>query len=502
MNRKSGIVAAALVGACAAAQVWAQTGLPQKNDSYFLSAGAVLQERLEQKPNTKRAKNIILFVGDGMGISTVTAARIYAGQSKGVDGVSHRLAMETFPYSALSRTYSHDSQVTDSAPSAVAMMTGVKTVNDTLGLNQNVVPKNCASATGNDLLTIFEMAEMARLSTGIVTTTRITHATPASAYAHTPYRDWEADSDMAVKDRAEGCTDIASQFVNWPYGDGFEVVFGGGRQKFMPSNAQDPEYSNISGARGDGKNLIAECKKRRGRAAAYVWEKKGFDALDPAKTSHALGLFEPSDMRYETDRAKDVAGEPSLSEMTEKAIAMLRKNDTGFLLLVEGGRIDHAHHGDNAARALRDTVAFDEAIATASRLTDADDTLIIVTADHSHVLTISGYPKRDNPILGLVVDTDGKLVLGRDKKPYTTLGYMNGPSAESERADLTHADTQAPDFKQQSLVPLSGETHGGEDVAIFARGPYAHLFAGVVDENFIYHVMAHAGDIPTRAGLK
>ncbi len=483
-------------------------GIPQASDNYFTSADAQLQQKLALRPNTNRAKNVILFVGDGMSIPTITATRIYAGQKKGIDGVSNKLTMENFPYAALSRTYSHNSQVTDSAPSAVAMTTGVKTINDVIGVNQKVRRRDCASARGNSLLTIFEMAEMAGLSTGVVTTTRITHATPASAYAHTPFRDWEADSDMTAKDRSEGCTDIASQLVSWPHGDGFEVILGGGRGKLQPTTTADPEYPHQRGERADGRDLVAEWQKRYNNSA-YVWNKAAFDNVDLAKTGHLMGLFERSDMNFETDRAKDGAGEPSLAEMTTKAIAMLRRNGEGFILLVEGGRIDHAHHANNAARALEEAVALDAAIAAAVAATDPADTLIVVTADHAHTLGIQGYPKRDNPILGLVVDVEGKIARASDGKPYTTLSYANGPGAVSgpggqmgARADLTNTDTKGIDFVQQSALPLGSETHGGDDVAIFATGPFAHLFTGVVDENFIFHAIAHASQIPARARLK
>jgi alkaline phosphatase len=127
-----------------------------------------------------------------------------------------------------------------------------------------------------------------------------------------------------------------------------------------------------------------------------------------------------------------------------------------------------------------------------------EDTLIIVTADHSHTLTMSGYPTRGNDILGLVVENgaDGlpqkEPKLANDKLPYTTLGYANGSGAVSPREDLSKKDTKAPDFKQPSLVPLGSETHGGEDVVIYARGPFAHLFQGTLEENATYFVMAKA----------
>ena len=187
--------------------------------------------------------------------------------------------------------------------------------------------------------------------------------------------------------------------------------------------------------------------------------------------------------------------------------------------MVEGGRIDHAHHFGNAFRALTDAIEFARAVKLAMQRTDPRDTLIIVTADHSHTLTMAGYPKRGNPILGKVVQpetpsadyaTDGL------KLPYTTLGYANGPGytgasdRQSEgikkfphpgtqflgitdgRPDLAEVDTTAPDYMQESTAPMMQETHGGEDVAVYARGPQAHLIRGVLEQHVIFHVMAHA----------
>ncbi len=500
--RVRGLAAMGLVAiACASAALAAE--LPQAGDATFRQDAADLAAKLAQKPNTHRAKNIILFIGDGMGITTVTAARIYGGQKAGHDGASNKLAFEQLPYSALSRTYSSDSLVTDSAPSATAMTAGIKSRNGTLGVNQNVVENDCGKSKGTDVTTLWEMAEDAGLSTGVVTTTRITHATPAATYAHTPGRDWEADSDMPAIAKAEGCKDIADQLVHWNHGDGFEVILGGGRQKFFTPHEVDPEDANARGERGDRRNLVEEWKTRYQGDATYVWNRQGFDAADPAATHRLMGLFDKSHMQYESERARGIGDEPSLAEMTLKAIAILKNNKDGFVLMVEGGRIDHAHHEGNAARALEDTLAFDAAVAAALKATSSDDTLVVVTADHSHTLTFSGYSSRATPILGMVTDERGKPVLGADGKPYTQLGYANGPGAAlGARSDLSKTDTTALDFRQQSLVPLAGETHGGEDVAIYAGGPWAQLFAGTVDENFIYHAMAYASKIPERAGMK
>lgn len=475
---------------------FAQT-IKQANDSYFTSAEADLQKIIARQPNLRKAKNVILFVGDGMSIPTITAARIFEGQQRKVDGESNKLSFEELlPYVALSKTYTADAQVADSAPTATAMVTGVKSVNGTLGVTQAIKHDNCASQKNAEATTIFELAEQAGLSTGIVSTTRITHATPAATYAKSANRDWENDSQLTEEAKANGCKDIAAQLVDWPAGNGFEVILGGGRSNFMLKDQADPEAADKTGARTDGRDLVKEWQAKY-NDGAYVWNKAEFDAVDPAKTGHLFGLFERSHMQYETDRAKDKGGEPSLAEMTTKAIDVMSQNKDGFVLMVEAGRIDHAHHAGNAYRALEDTIALSEAVKAAYAKVNPEETLIIVTADHSHVFSIAGYPDRNNPILGVAGQGD-------DKKPYTTLGYLNGPGAKLDepRADLTNVDTADPDFLQQALVPLGeSETHAGDDVAIFAQGPWAHLFQGVVEQNLIYHVIAHATDIPTKAAL-
>jgi alkaline phosphatase len=469
----------------------------QAGDSYFTAAQADLQEIITRQPNVRRARNVILFVGDGMSIPTMTAARIMQGQQRGQDGESNRLAMETLlPHVALSKTYTHDAQVADSAPTATAMVSGVKANNGTIGVTQEVVNGVCASQKGHEVVTIFESAEAAGYATGIISTARVTHATPAAAYAKTAQRDWENDTNLSDEARANGCADVAAQLVDWPAGNGFEVVLGGGRQNFMLDSQPDPEAADRTGRRADGRDLVAEWQAKY-NDAAYVWNREQFDAVDPAATGHLMGLFEMSHMQYDADRDDGPTGEPSLAEMTAKAIDVLSLNDNGFVLMVEAGRIDHAHHAGNGFRALEDTIALDAAVQAAYDRVDPEETLIIVTADHSHVFTMAGYPARNNPILGLTG------AVADDGKPYTTLGYQNGPGAvEGARADLTGVDTTARDFLQQALVPLAeSETHAGDDVGIYAQGPWAHLFDGVMEQNLIYHVIAHATDLPERAAL-
>lgn len=485
-------------------------------DPWFAAGQARLQHSLKQQANNKPAKNVILFVGDGMSVATVAAARILEGQLRGESGEENVLSFESFPYTGLSKTYNTNAQTPDSAGTATAMLSGVKTKIGVLGLNDQVVTGDCASTAKSIAPTLLELAEQQGFKTGVISTTRITHATPASSYAHAASREWEAHAPA-------GCADIASQLVDFSYGDGIEVILGGGRAPFLAAQDSDPEYTDKKGSRPDGKNLIKLWQDNNPKGE-FIWNKKQFDAL-PVSDDKILGLFEPSHMQYEADRSEDKAGEPSIADMTEFAIQRLMRNKKkasteGFFLLVEGGRIDHAHHGANAYRALHDTLAFAEAIKAADALTNDEDTLIIVTADHGHVLEFAGYPGRGNPILGKVANDfdagERKLSLDASGKPYTTLGYLNGSGYTGQsqtqaeghksyphrtrmfkgisqgRPDLTDVDTEDKNYLQESAVPMGSETHSGSDVAVYAKGPSAHLLTGVYEQNYIFHVMQHA----------
>lgn len=467
-------------------------------EQWFEAGQKAVEAAKRLKPVSRGARNVILFIGDGMGVSTVTAARILEGQIKGGSGEENLLSFERLPYVALSKTYNTNQQVPDSAGAMTAMVTGVKTKAGLISVNQNVIRGDYTTVSGNELITILEIAEKAGMSTGVVTTTRVTHATPAATYAHSPERNWEDDHDLPADAKAADFPDIARQLIEFPYGDGLEVVLGGGRRGFLPRSMSDPEYPDKTGERDDGRNLTKEWLEKY-PDSAYVWNKARFDAIDPYSTEHLLGLFEPSHMKYEYDRPGDAAGEPSLSEMTSKAIDILAKNKKGFLLMVEGGRIDHAHHAGNAFRALRETIEFSNAIRTAMGKIDPEDTLVIVTADHSHVFTMAGYPTRGNDILGKVIGNDSRgepltdYATDSNGLPYTTLGYANGPGyIPGDRPDLTSVNTAAPDYRQEATLPKSSETHAGEDVAIYAGGPGASLLHGVQEQNVIYHVIIEA----------
>ncbi len=473
-------------------ETWRQGGLE-------MIAGA---KRLKNK--RKKAKNVILFVGDGMSISTIAAARILEGQLRGESGEENSLSFEQFPYLALSKTYSANQQTSDSAPTMAAIVTGIKTNEGILSLDQDAIRGDFRSAKGNETLTMLELAEMSGRSTGIVSTARLTHATPAACYSHTPDRNWESDQDIfrwAKPAYDAGFPDIARQLIEFPYGDGIEVALGGGRYNFLPKESLDPELpgdERAVGRRLDKRDLTREWTEKGGRST-YVWNREQFRNVDAGNTDRLLGLFERSHMQYEYDRRRTGENEPSLSEMTSKAIDILSKNRKGYFLMVEGGRIDHAHHEGNAFRALYEAIELSNAVRAAVSKVDLDDTLIIVTADHSHTLTIAGYPARGNNILGLVreVGDDGKVqqepALGADKKPYTTLGYANGPGKKgNERPELDQKTVTDPDYLQESGVPKPDETHAGEDVGIFATGANSWMVHGVMEQNWIFYVMREA----------
>ncbi|XP_077343770.1 alkaline phosphatase-like [Lithobates pipiens] len=452
---------------------------------WYDQAKETLANAIKLVPNTNKAKNLILFLGDGMGVTTISAARIYQGQLEGQPGEENILEMEKFPYVALSKVYNVDAQVPDSAGTGTAYLCGVKTNSGMLGVSAAARPGVCTSANGNEVTSILHKAKQGGKSVGIVTTTRVQHASPAAAYAHIVDRDWYSDNEMTENMTNSGCKDIAYQLV---HNTDINVILGGGRAYMNAAKTPDPEYPTSTSSqalRKDGQNLTNIWLSKRQRAH-YVWNKEQFDAIQETNTDYLMGLFEPKDMKYELSRDKST--DPSLAEMTEKAIKILSKNPNGFFLFVEGGRIDHGHHDTNAKNSLTEAVEFDKAVRRAGQMTSETDTLTVVTADHSHVFAFGGYSDRGNSILGKARST------ASDRLPYTSLLYGNGPGFKIVNGTRENITSIAIDgnYRQQTAVPLSSETHGGEDVAIMAKGPYAHLFHGIHEQSYIPHVMAFA----------
>ncbi|HEU4691113.1 MAG TPA: alkaline phosphatase [Vicinamibacterales bacterium] len=475
---------------------------------------------------SQRAKNVILFIGDGMGVSTITATRVYSV------GVAGQLVMDQFPYTALSRTYSADSITPDSAPTMTAMMTGQNANAGVLGLDDTTEFGDFnGDGDGKRLRTLLEQAKRRDMKVGVVSTARITHATPAATYAHINNRDNE--NAIALQSLPSDGT------YNQALEDGIDVLFGGGRRHFVPNTVFDEESAR--GSRPDGRDLRSEYQAA---GYTYVHNTTGFNSLN-RQSLPVLGLFEASHMEWEFDRTSDAAGEPSLTQMTLKAIDLLKggqrkrghwNRDNGYFLMVESGRIDHAHHDGNALRALHDTQELDEAIGAAIRAVDLRDTLIIVSADHSHVFNIAGYPIRPlsempypvepcpgssygalagNGVLDLVYDVNpatGCVSTSTDNNgtPYTALVYGNGPGYRgTPRVDPTTdpfvgvagstdfpgpnpTGFAHPNYRQEAAVPFVSETHSAEEVAIYAIGAGSEMVRGTVKNTFIYRVMAKA----------
>ncbi len=451
---------------------------------------------------TTTPKNIIFFLGDGMGITTLTAARIYG---VGEDG---SLTIDTFPETAFVKTYSNDAQVTDSAPSMAAYMTGVKSNNEVVSMTPETKAFDekgasylkgsdsvCPTTNGKPVTTLLEIAKSKGIATGVVTTTRVTHATPAATYSHVCHRD--AENTIAAQ-LAPAATDKG---YNDKLLDGVDVVLGGGRQFF--------QSAAVGGKRTDGRDLIAEMKAK---GYSYASNKTELDAIDPKSATKLLGLFNSSHMNY--DLVRNGTGEPSLADMTIKAIKTLQKNPNGIFLMVEGGRIDHALHETTAIKALQDTIAFDDAIKAAIaeiKKTDPElkNTLLVVTADHDHTLVLNGYSARtgktsvNNPgVLGLLRNyTDGAIAKDSDGMPFSIIGFGNGENrASGDRKNfpaLTDSQVFADSYHQEAAIPVGAgsETHGGTDVFLGAMGRNADSFAGVIDNTKVFTLIRSAMDL-------
>ncbi len=495
----------------------------QDADPWFVDGRAAVAKRRAHTQTPGPARNVVLFLGDGMGISTVTAARIFDGQQRGAPGEEGALAFESFPVVGLVKVYNTNQQVPDSAGTMTAIMSGVKTKAGMLGVNASVIPGDHRSVSESRVPTLLEHAEDRGLATGIVTTARITHATPAACYAHAASRGWEHDATLSPAALKDGFPDLARQLVEFPHGDGVDVMLGGGRRAFLGANQVDPEDPELTGVRWDERDLLSEWQSAApGRATA--WNAAQLSALASGEARQVLGLFENDHMAFEHDRADDRGGEPSLARMTEFALRQLGRQAEGFVLVVEGGRIDHAHHANNAQRALSETLAFSRAVEVAIELTDPAKTLIVVTADHGHPLTMAGYATRGNPILGLVHENDfftgvrkAEPALDGIGVSYATLQYAVGPGhhaptdAQQEgtkrfpheplevhaptspgRPNLTDEAAVDPNRLQQSAVPRFAGVHSGEDVAVWSTGPGAHFFSGSLEQSALFHGMTAA----------
>uniref|UniRef100_A0A8D8VFS4 Alkaline phosphatase n=1 Tax=Cacopsylla melanoneura TaxID=428564 RepID=A0A8D8VFS4_9HEMI len=480
----------------------ADSEILEDKDFWYSHARASIERTLHHKQNTRQAKNVVVFVGDGMGINTITASRIYKAGEFG------KLSFEQFPHVALMKTYSVNKQVPDSASTATALFCGVKANHHTAGVDARVKAEDCEASLSEDskVDSIITWAQKAGKHTGFVTTTRVTHATPSALYAHVASRKWECDDRMPPL-ATHHCKDIARQMVEDEPGKNIRVIMGGGRQCMVTNSSfspRDPE-DVWSCKRKDGKDLVQEWaldKTRRGYSYKYVTHTEELSMVNVDNTDFLLGIFANGHTKMNVDRDKTQTGTPSLEQMTSTALRMLMKNKQGFLLVVEGGLIDFAHHRGKARRALDETLNLDHAVENTMAILEQhgilDDTLVLVTADHDHGLSISGYPDRGNDIYGIAMPSR------IDNVPFTTLTYATGSKDNYQysrhgsgliREDPSKMDYTSFDYYQQAGILNNEVAHGGGDVPVYATGPMAHLFHGVQEQNYVAFAVAYAARI-------
>lgn len=411
------------------------------------------------------SQNLIVLIGDGMGPAQVTAARNYLRYVKGVE----HLELDSY-YVGQATTYADRGEdggvvvsglVTDSASAGTAFATGHKTYNAGISVSNEDISKPYAS--------VIEAAEKAGKSTGLVTTARITHATPAVYASHVRNRDNE--------------NAIASQYLD----SGVDVLFGGGKQFFVTKDEK--------GKRTD-KNIIGDFEAK---GYQVVYDANGLSGLQAG--TKALGLFGSSHVSYTPDRTEDV---PSLAAMTQKAIELLSADKNGFVMMIEGGRIDHASHANDFPTTIQEVLDFDAAVKVAMDFAKASgNTSVVITADHETGGLSLG---RDN-IYESNYDLWDKQKFSSEKissslKAAKTIDEVKKIVADNTWiTDLSDEEAQyilegdGSSYQQEGaynavvskrlLIGWTGHGHSGTDVGVWAYGPIADKVKGQVDNTDI-----------------
>ncbi len=420
-----------------------------------------------------QVKNVILMIGDGMGINHVRAAEIYAAEVLGKE-----LAISSIVDRTTTTTHSLTSQITDSAAAGSALLSGYKFENGAI----NMLPD------GHYTYTLGQAAKAAGKSVGVLSTTRMTHATPASVFGHVASRDME--------------NELAAQMVE------FEptVALAGGLRHFLPEDE--------GGRRDDGRNLIQEMVDM---GYVNVANAEELAAVDLASTDKLVGFFNSSHLSYEIDRITNELSEPSLAAMTGTALEILSKNEDGFFLMVEGGRIDHAAHAWDAKGMIYDTLAFDEAIQVALDFqTQNPDTLLVITADHeTGGFGIGRYTGYGNniPLLESITCSMEYLnsLLGEDNAVEVaeacgiTLDGADVERLQQHPANMALDELEGVEggyawswghlvlsdiVSRQVEVGWTSWSHTGQPVITFATGPNADMFEGGLDNTDLPQMIA------------
>lgn len=389
--------------------------------SLVLSSLLLLSCQSSQSRKGQTAKNAIFFIGDGMGIAQMTSGRLYKG------GSFHKMNYENFEVTGFAKTYSSDNFTTDSAAGATALAAGVKSYNGAISMTD---PKWEKTGISRRLETLTDLAKAAGKSVGIITTTRITHATPASFFAHALQRKSEAK--------------IAQQVLD----SNVDLWIGGGRAFFLPKSK--------GGYRKDNRDILSELNAKGGFVAHNFKEVENIENLD----KQVLALFSKSHIEYK----QAGKSEAYLDKMVKESIRLLSQNPKGYFLMVEGGRVDHASHINEEEKMMAEMVDLDSAVGEAMATVDKEDTLIVMTADHETAgLSISGYGPHSL--------AEGKRILGK------TIGRNE---KEVPRPIITWATGPG-----ESLNDMHAAAHTAIDVPVAASGPRAYTFTGWMDNTEI-----------------
>lgn len=383
-----------------------------------------------------QAKNIILMIGDGMGPAHLHITWLYATRHLGRDMVMMEIMNKGQTAYMVNDTA--DSTVTESAAAAVQMATGIKVLARSIGIGPD----------GRVLKTILEMARERGKSTGLVTTSGITDATPAAFVAHVERRSEEER--------------IAEQLVN----SNVNILFGGRKGFFLPEVEK--------GRRKDARDLIHEAKQNGYEFISTVEEMK------KAQGEKILGLFNPGNMLFEIDRKG--SQEPSLAEMTSKALDVLSRNKNGFFLMVEAGRIDHAAHMNDIGALIWDTLAFDEAIRVTYEFQKAHpDTLLIITADHeTGGLAMLPYSSTGREYEGINLEAISK-IKGSSERRNKEMGEDPSPEKIKEIMkkyyDIDLTEEQVKVIRENPLKQLDPKHfyYGRNSAIAFVLRPYHRI---------------------------
>nr|WP_319492989.1 alkaline phosphatase [uncultured Desulfobacter sp.] len=303
-------------------------------------------------------KYVFYFIGDGLGAAQRQFSEFFLQEQ--LQNPDSHLLMNTFEVAGINTTYCADTLITDSAAAGTALASGVKT-------NKGVIGKD---VNGNNVKTLAEAAKEHGMKTGIITTTRLTHATPAAFAAHNVSRNNE--------------NEIAEDFLN----SGIDFFAGGGIRHFIPASMKiekgDAIGKTIKSKRKDEKDLVKGFEDKGYATFIGMKGAKAFKSADFSKQDKVFAAFTYTHMPYEVERMNQYKNVPSLGEMTIAGINALDKGDKGFFMMVEGGRIDHAAHANDPSGVIWDTMAFDDAIKTAYQFLKQheDQTLIVVVGDH------------------------------------------------------------------------------------------------------------------------